>query len=255
MDQAFNAWLQFNECTVIGDVRDATREARIERIFRFNRFPRISQQLLDAERDAVRFMVDLDDLNLELLTDGHHFRRMVDAAPCHVGDVQQTINTTEIDECAVFGDVLDGTVNGLTFLEIGNEFGTGLCARLFEHATTRNNDVAATTIHFQDQERLYNAHQRADITDRTDVDLAARQEGGCAIKIDRIAALDDVEDNAVDLLLLLERLLKLDPAFLAARFVARDNGFTKRVFDPVEIDFDFIANARCAFAAWACKFT
>jgi hypothetical protein len=55
-------------------------------------------------------------------------------------------------------------------------------------------------VHLQDLERLRHVHQRADVADRTDVDLRARQEGHGAVEIDGEAALDLVEDDAFDLL-------------------------------------------------------
>ena len=61
VDQAFDARLQFDEGTVIGDVGHAAREARIDRVAGLDALPRIGEQLLDAERDAMRLVVDLDD--------------------------------------------------------------------------------------------------------------------------------------------------------------------------------------------------
>ncbi len=45
-----------------------------------------------------------------------------------------------------------------------------------------------------------------------------------------------------DLLVVLERLLELAPAFLAARLVARQDGFAERVLDALEIDLDLVAD-------------
>ncbi len=64
VDQAFDARLQFHEGAVVGDVGDAARELGADRIFRVDAFPRIGFELLHAERDAVRFLVDADDLDL-----------------------------------------------------------------------------------------------------------------------------------------------------------------------------------------------
>ena len=94
-------------------------------------------------------------------------------------------------------------------------------------------------------------HQRADVAHRADVDLAARQEGHGAVEIDGEAALDLVEDHAFDLFVVLEGLLELDPAFLAARLVARDDRFAERVLDPLQIDFDLVADLRGGVAAMA----
>jgi hypothetical protein len=56
-------------------------------------------------------------------------------------------------------------------------------------------DVAAALVHLEDFERLRRVHQRGDVADRADIDLAARQEGHGAVQIDGEAALDLVEDD------------------------------------------------------------
>ena len=93
-----------------------------------------------------------------------------------------------------------------------------------------------------------------DVADRADIDLRARQEGHCAVEIDGEAALDLVEDDAVDLLVVLEGLLELAPAFLAARLVARQHGFAERILDAVEKHLDLVADLEFAFAAGSCEF-
>ena len=82
----------------------------------------------------------------------------------------------------------------------------------------------------------------------------ARQERDRAVEIDREAALDLVEDDALDLLVGVERLLELAPAFLAARLVARENRLAERVLDALEIDLDLVADLELAAAAGAGKF-
>ena len=244
MDQAFDARLQLDEGAVVGDVGHAAMEAGFDRIFGFDALPRIFEQLLHAERDAVGLVIDLDDLHFDRLADVQHFARMVDAAPGDVGDMQQAVDAAEIHEGAVIGDVLDDAFDGHAFFEVGDDLMALFGAALFEHGAARHDDIAAAAIHFQDLEGLRHAEQRGDVADRANIDLRARQEGHGAVEIDREAALDLVEDDAVDLFVGLEGLFELDPAFLAARLVARDDRFAERVFDAFEIDFDFIADAR-----------
>ena len=179
---------------------------------------------------------------------------MVDAAPGDVGDMQQAVDAAEIDERAVIGDVLDDAVDDLAFFEVGDDLVALFGAALFEHGAARHDDIAAAAIHLQDLERLRHADQRRDVADRANIDLGARQEGHGAVEIDGEAALDLVEDDAFDLFVGLEGLFELDPAFFAARLVARDDRFAERVFDALEIDFDFIADARSRIAAMAGKF-
>ena len=96
---------------------------------------------------------------------------MVDAAPCHVGDVQQAVDAAEVDERTVVGDVLDDAVDNLAFFEVLHDFRTLLGAALFENGAARHDDVAAAAIHLEDLEGLRVVHQRGDVADRTDVDL------------------------------------------------------------------------------------
>ena len=183
---------------------------------------------------------------LHRLADGEHLGRMVDAAPGDVGDMQQAVDAAEIDERAVIGDVLDHAVDHLALFEVGDDLVALLGAALFEHGAARHDDIAAAAVHLEDLERLRHVHQRRDVADRADVDLAARQEGHGAVEIDGEAALDLIEDDAVDLLVVLEGLFELDPALLAARLVARDDGFAERVLDALEIDLDLVADLRRA---------
>src|SRR6202161_2605170 len=233
VDQAFDARLQFDERAVVGDVGDAAGEARIERILRLDALPRIVQELLHAERAAVGFVIDLDDLHLHRLADGQHLGRVVDPAPGDIGDMQQAVDAAEVDERTVIGDVLDDTVDDLTFFEILHQLLALLGAGLFQHGTARHHDVAAAAIHLQDLERLRIVHQRCDVADRADVDLGARQEGDRAVEVDGEAALDLVEDDAVHLLVIVEGLFQLAPALFAARLVARQHGLAQRILDTV----------------------
>src|SRR5271168_907047 len=254
VDQSLDARLQLDEGAVVGDVGHAAAQPLADRVAGFDRRPRVFLQLLHTERDAVRLVVDLDDADLDRLADAQHLGRMVDAAPGDVGDVQKAVDAAEVHERAVVGDVLDCAVNDLALGEIGDDLMPLLGAALFQHGAARDDDVAAAAIHFQNLERLRDVHQRRDVAHRADVDLAARQERHRAVEIDGEAALDLVEDDAVDLLALLERLLELDPAFLSARLVARDDGFPERVLDTLEIDLDLVSDLRGGIAAVISKF-
>ena len=194
-------------------------------------------------------VVDLDDLDLHRLADGQHLGRVVDATPGDIGDVQQTVDAAEINERTVIGDVLDDAVDHLTLFEVLHQFLTLFGAGLFEHGAARHDDVAAAAIHLEDLERLRVVHQRTDVADRTNIDLRARQEGHGAVEIDGETTLDLIEDNAGDLLVVVEGLLQLAPAFLAARLVARQHGFAERVLDAIEEHFDLVADFQLIFTA------
>src|SRR2546423_2586451 len=176
VDEALDAGLELDEGAVIGDVGDPALVARAHREFRLDALPGIVEQLLHAERDAVGLVIDLDDLHLDLLPDVEHLGRVIDAAPGDIGDVEQAVDAAEIDEGAVVRDVLDHAVDHLALFEVLHQLLALLRPGLLEHGASRHHDVAAATIHFQNLERLRHIHQRGDVPDRPDVDLAARQE-------------------------------------------------------------------------------
>jgi hypothetical protein len=63
----------------------------------------------------------------------------------------------------------------------------------------------------------------ADVADRADIDLAARQEGHRAAQIDGEAALDPAVDGAVDPLAALEGAFQVGPGLFPARLFARQH--------------------------------
>ena len=79
---------------------------------------------------------------------------MVDAPPRHVGDVQQAVDAAEIDEGAVFGDVLDHAVDDLALGEALHQLGALLGERVFQHRAAGDDDVAAPLVHLEDAEGL-----------------------------------------------------------------------------------------------------
>src|SRR4029078_351084 len=204
--------------------------------------PRIALELLHAARDAVGFLVDADDLHLDRLTDVWDFGRMLAAAPCHVGEVQQAVDAAEVDERTVVGDVLDDAFDNLAFFEVLHDFRTLFRAPLLGRGAARPHDVAAAAIHLEDLEGLRVVHQRGDVADRADIDLAARQEGHGAVEVDGEAALDLVEDDAFNALTLGELLFETDPALFAAGLLTAEHRFAKRVLDALDIDFDGVTD-------------
>src|SRR3546814_846603 len=138
VDQAFDAGLEFDERTIIGDVRDGALELRPDRIFGGDAFPRIAFELLHAEADALRVAVDADDLHLDRVTDVDDFARVVDALVAHVGDMEQTVDAAEVDERTIIGDVLDRAFDDLTFFQVLDQARTLFGAR-FDRKSTRLN--------------------------------------------------------------------------------------------------------------------
>ena len=77
--------------------------------------------LLQAERDLLAVLVDVEDHDLDLVVDADHVARVVDPAPAHVGDVQQAVDAAEVDERAEVGDVLDRALADLAGLDLAEQ--------------------------------------------------------------------------------------------------------------------------------------
>ncbi len=254
MDQAFDAGLELDERTVVGDVGHAASELGFDWVFGGNAFPGIGLELLHAQRNTMAFLIDADDLDLDGLADRQDFVGVVDAAPCDVGDVQQAVDAAEINERTVIGDVLDDAFDHLALFELLDDFRTLFGARFFENGTARNDDIAAALVHFQNLEGLRHVHQGRDVADGADIDLGARQEGHGAVEIDGETALDLVEDLAFDLFALVVKDFEADPAFFAAGLLTGEDSLAHGVLDAVDIDFDFRAHGNGAVAASGAEF-
>ena len=112
VDQTLHPGFQFHEGAVIGHIDHAADHAAVHRVALQHRVPRVRLQLLDAQRDALLAAVELENLDRHILAHLQHLRRMRDPAVGHVGNVQQSVDTAQIDERAVFGQVLDRAHDG-----------------------------------------------------------------------------------------------------------------------------------------------
>ena len=79
--------------------------------------PGIGSDLLEPKRHPLLLAVELQHLDVDLVADDEDVRGMADASPGHVGNVQQTVDTAEVDKCTVIGQVFDDTLDHLVFFQ------------------------------------------------------------------------------------------------------------------------------------------
>ena len=77
-------------------------------------------QLFQADGNAalVAFVAELENFYFELLPDGEHVRGLVDAGPCDVADVKQSVDAAEIDECTVVGEAANRAADRVAFFHL-----------------------------------------------------------------------------------------------------------------------------------------
>src|ERR1035437_6823338 len=239
--QAFNALLDFDKSAVISQIGDLAEQAGALRITTRNANPRIFAELLETERDAVLVLVELEDLGLHFVADGQNFGRMTNTAPGQIGNVQQAIDTAEVDECTVVGDVLDDTLDDAAFLEVGQQRFALFTNTGFENGTTGNNDVVALAIELDDLEFVGLAFVRRGVLDRAHIDQRTRKEGADAIGHDGQTALDLAGDGTGNQRTFVERGFEEVPRGDALGSFAREAGFAKTVFELLNGNLDEIA--------------
>jgi hypothetical protein len=252
--QALDARLDLDERAVIGDVGDLAEEPRALRVAARDADPRILAELLQAQRDAVLLGVELEDLRGHLVAHRQDFRRVLDAAPREIGDVQQAVDAAQVHERAVVGDVLHHALHDRAFLERLEELLALDAGRLLHHGAARDHDVVALAVELDHLELEFLALEVRGVLDGTQVDERSGQEGADAVHHDGEAALHLAAHDAGDDLAGLERGVELGPRRELLRLLARELGGAEAVFERLDRDRDEIAGLDLDFAAVGLEF-
>ena len=197
VDEAFDAGFELHKRAVRHEADDLALDLRADGELRFDAVPRIGHLLLEAEADALLFLVHVQHDHVKFLADLENFRRMADAAPAHVGDVEQAVNAVQVNERAEIGDVLDRALADVAGRHLGEQLGALLGALLLDQFAARQDDVLALLVDLDDLEFVGVADELREVLRRDDVNLRRRQKRLDA-DVDDQAALDDGLDLAGD---------------------------------------------------------
>ena len=240
VDQPLDAGFELDERAVVGQADDLAAHPRADRIALDDVRPRIGHQLLVAERDALGRRVVLQHDHVDLVVDLEELGRVRDAAPRHVGDVQQAVDAAEVDERAVVGDVLDHAAEDLALGQRVERVLLLLGVLLFEERLAGQHDVAALLVDLDDAHAQFLAAQGVEVAHRAHVDLRAGQERADA-DVHREPALDALDDAADDDLALGIGLLDVVPDLHLLGFFAREDDVAFAVFGALEQHVDDVA--------------
>ncbi len=242
MDKTLDTGLDLNESTVVGDQDDLTLDSVTDLDILVEVVPRMRGKLLVTESDPLLAGIELLDDDLDLLVEGDDLLGIVDPAPAEVSDVDETVNTTEVDEHAVVGDVLDSSLKDLTLLELADELGPAGLLLSLEESFMGDDDVAELLVDLDDLE----VHGLVDIgvvvTDGLDVDLGAGQEGLDAEHVDDHATLGAGLDEALDDLVVVAGLVDAVPRLEGAGLLVGKDQLTLAVLGGLHIDLDLVSD-------------
>jgi len=238
--QAFNAFFDFNEAAVVGQVGHATSQFGTFRITFSDSYPRIFAQLFQAQGYTGTFAVELQHFNSDFVAHVDDFARMLNAFPGHVSDVQQAVNAAQINECTVVSEVLNDTFNFHAFLQVFQQL-IALCAVFgFDNGTTRNNNVVALLIQLDYFKFKLFAFQVQSVTHRTNVYQRTWQERTNTVQLNSEAALNFAVDNTGNSFSIFVSFFQRDPGFVTFSFLTGQQSFTEAVFYCVQSNVNFV---------------
>ena len=197
MNEAFEAGLDLDKCAEVGEARDRAVDALagLEAVGRGG--PRVGLELLEAERDFVGLGIDFEDAQRKLLADGEHVFRLGDAGAGDVADVEQAVNSADVDECAVGHEGADRAGNRVALFERGAAVGERAAGLLFENHAAIDDYVFVGHIELGDAAGDLCADKGFELGGVAGSAAAGGHEGADA-DVDAEAALDDGGDGSGD---------------------------------------------------------
>lgn len=211
--------------------------------------PWVRGELLQTEGNALLLLVEVEDNDIDLLIKLHYLVRIAHAAPREVGDVDESVNTTEINEDAVGRDVLDSTLQDLTLLQVGDDL-LALSLQLgLDESLVRDDNVAELLVDLDDLELHRLANEDVVVAYGVNVNLAAGEEGLDAKYINDHATLRAALDVALDDLVTLHGLVDVVPALLKTSLLVRKLQLTVLVLLALDIDLYLIADLEIGVVA------
>jgi len=113
--------------------------------------------------------VELEHLDHDLIRDFHNLRWMFNAFPGHISDVQQAINTTQVNKCTVVGEVFDHTLDLHALFQALKQRITLSTVFMLHNSTSGNHYIVATAIQFDHLEFQVLTFQIGGIAYRTHI--------------------------------------------------------------------------------------
>jgi hypothetical protein len=112
--------------------------------------PGVFLSRLQRERDALAVHIDLEDLDGDFLSNFHNFTGVLDVLPAELGDVNETVHSTEVDECSEVHDRRHNTLADLTLGQVLEERGAVLALARLEKSAAGEDNVVPVLVELED---------------------------------------------------------------------------------------------------------
>ena len=213
--EALDALQDLDERAEGDHLGDLALELVADRVGVDHALPRVLLGLLEAQGDALAVAVDVEHLDLHGVADVEDLARVVDVRPRELGDVDQAVDAVEVDERAELDDVGDLALDDEAGLEPLQDRLALLLALLLQHRAAAEHHVVARAVELDHLRLDRLAEVLVEVRHAADVHQRGGQEAAHP-EVDDQAALDDLDDRAVDGLARLGRRLDAPPGALEA---------------------------------------
>ena len=150
MDQAINARDDLSEGAESGHRNNLSGDNVADLVISLEHFPRVVLGLLVAQGDLLVLGVDVLDINIQHVANFNNVRRMFDAQPAQLGNVNHAVYAAQVNECAVAGEGFDNALIAFADLNLAPEFLFQRFLLLFEHVLDRANRSVTLLVDFAD---------------------------------------------------------------------------------------------------------
>ena len=183
-------------------------------------------ELLQAQSDALLLVVEVEDNDIDLLIQFHNFLGIAYAAPAQVGDVDQTVYAAQVDEYTIRGDVLNGSFENLTLLQLRDDFLLLLFQFSLDESLVADNNVLVFLIDLDNLELHCLAHENIVVTDGLNVNLRAGEECFDTEYIYNHTTLSAALHEALDDFFIFQSLVHAIPRTACTSLLVRKNQLT-----------------------------
>ena len=122
VNQSFYTFFKFDKRPIFHDGNNFALDLFANGIFFFNVIPMVFLKLLQTKAYATLLFVIIQHFDGYLLVQRHDIRRMRDPSPREIGNMQQPIDSAQINEDSKVSDILDHAFNNLSFLQLRKDF-------------------------------------------------------------------------------------------------------------------------------------
>ena len=241
MDEALDAVLDADERAEGDQLGDLAGHNLADGVGAGECLPRIFLGGLERQGDALAIHVDVENLDGDFLANLDDLGRVVDVLPGQLGDVNQAVDTTEIDERAKVDDGGNDAGAHLALLQGVQEVRADLGLGLLEPCAAGQDHVVAVLVEFDDLRFDLATDVGGEVADATHLDKGGRQEATQADVEDQ-AALDDLDDGTGNDAVLFLDLFDLAPRTLVLSALLRQEEAAFLVFLLEDEGLDLVAH-------------